>query len=334
MTTHFFGIDSRLFIYSHTVGRKEDGGPGFRSPRDLAIGPGGTIYIVNRSPEERTQGIRVTMCTVDEEFLGQFGGYGEGKGEFIWPASIALDGRQNVYVADEWLGRISVFDQQGHFLDRWGVKGTGTSELARPCGLAFDGDDHLYVVDGGTHQIKIFTPEGRLLGAFGNRGSGSGEFNSPWGIAIGDEGSVYVADWGNDRIQKFTHDGQFLGKFGSSGNQMGEFTRPTGVAVDGDGDIYVVDWANHRVQVFTRDWRHLTTLSGDATLSKLARQKLEANPSMVRQLKMVRDQSDWRRFSYPIAVKLDGAGNIFIADAGSHRIQVYQKERVAEPLSS
>ena len=37
-------------------------------------------------------------------------------GEMIWPAGIALDSQENVYVTDEWLNRVSVFDKDGNFL--------------------------------------------------------------------------------------------------------------------------------------------------------------------------------------------------------------------------
>jgi hypothetical protein len=38
MATHFFGLTDRTFNYSHSVGRNEFGGTGFRNPVDLAIG--------------------------------------------------------------------------------------------------------------------------------------------------------------------------------------------------------------------------------------------------------------------------------------------------------
>ena len=333
MASQFFGISSRLFTYSHTIGRSEDSWPGFRSPRDLALGSGGVIYVVNQCAEERPQAMRVTICTVDEEYLGEFGRYGEGNGEFIWPTSIALDRQENVYVADQWLTRISIFNKKGAFLAKWGIKGARTGKLDRPYGLVFDKEDNLYVVDSGNHRVQKFTKEGKFLSAFGSPGSADGELNLPWGITLDGDGNVYVADWGNDRIQKFSADGRFLAKYGSSGNQVGEFTRPTWVAVDQDGDIYVVDWANHRVQVFGPDWLHLTTLTGDATISKWGHQKLEANPDMVHQSRMVRDVNPWQRFWYPVAVELDAEGRIFVVDSSRARIQVYNKERAAAAVS-
>ena len=102
----------------------------------------------------------------------------------------------------------------------------------------------------------------------------------PWGIALDKQGNVYVADWRNDRIQKFTADGRFLMKFGSSGSGEGEFNRPTDVAVDRDGIIYVADWLNDRLQVFDPDGNFAALKTGDATISKWGKDKLDANPEM------------------------------------------------------
>ena len=65
----------------------------------------------------------------DEEWLGDFGKYGDGEGELIWPTGICLDSGGNVYVTDEWLNRVSIFDPDGSFLGLWGTPGGGDGEL-------------------------------------------------------------------------------------------------------------------------------------------------------------------------------------------------------------
>ena len=75
----------------------------------------------------------------------EFGSGGEGDGQFTWPTSIALDGDGNVYVADEWLNRISIFDKDGTFLSKWGKPGSGDGELNKPAGLAISQRDHVGV---------------------------------------------------------------------------------------------------------------------------------------------------------------------------------------------
>jgi len=326
MSSVFFGLSTRTYHYERTVGRFEFAGTGFRQPVDMALAPDGTIYVVNRCWEHRPDGVRVTMLTLDEELIGQFSRFGEADGELFWPTSIALDSHQNVYVTDDWLNRVSVFDKEGNFLHKWGVPGSGDGNISKPSGIRFDRDDNAYVVDSANHRVQVFTSDGRYLHQWGEQGSAEGQFNLPWGLAIDSEGCVYVADWRNDRIQKFTREGEFLAAFGSSGSGIGELNRPTAVAVDKDGDIYVADWFNDRVQVYTPDGRLITTFTGDASMSKWGQEKLNANPDMIRQRKMLRDFSDEKHLWRPKAVLIDPEGHVIILDAYRARLQVYQKD--------
>jgi len=146
MSTHFFGIKDYTFSYSHSVGRNEFAGTGFRNPVDLALGANDVVYVMNRSYENRPDGVHVTVVTLNEDYIREFGSGGEADGQFIWPTSIALDGEENVYVADEWLNRISIFDKDGNFLSKWGKPGSGDGELNRPAGLAIS-DGTMYLTD-------------------------------------------------------------------------------------------------------------------------------------------------------------------------------------------
>ena len=329
MATHFFGLTSRTFRYSHSVGRAEFAGTGFRNPTDMAIAPDGTVYICNRSYENRPDGVHVTTVTLDEEYITEFGAYGEADGEFMWPTSVALDSKGNLYLADEWLNRISKFTKDGEFVSKWGTAGSGDGELKGPAGLAIDADDNMYVVDSGNHRVQKFTIDGKYISQFGSHGSADGQLNMPWGIALDSESHVYIADWRNDRIQKFTADGQWEASIGTTGSGIGQLNRPNGLAVDADGDIYVADWMNNRVQVFAPDGRYVSEFRGEAELSKWGRDKLGSNPDMIRQRALAynNDPNYEKLLSHPCAVKIDPQGRICIIDHTRNRIQIYVKEK-------
>ncbi len=326
MASVFFGISTRTYHYDRTLGRGDFSGAGFRNPADLALGSEDRIYVVSRGWESRPDTVRITIMTYEEDYVGQFGQGGEGPGEFIGATCIALDSAQNVYVTDEWLDRVSVFDRDGDFLAHWGVSGSGDGQLSRPAGIVFDAEDKAYVADGSNNRVQVFTKDGKFLAKWGQLGSGEGQFNLPWGMTIDSRGDVYVADWRNDRVQKFDADGRFLAEFGESGNLVGQFNRPTDVAVDKDGDIYVSDWRNDRVQVLTPDGRHVTTFTGDGDISKWAQEKLNANPDMIKQRAMMRDLEPERRLWRPKGLEVDGRGRIIIVDSNRDRLQVYQKD--------
>jgi len=294
--------------------------------------------VVNRSYEYRPDGKRITICTVDEDYIGEFarGVHTAGvtdivteDGSLIWPTSVALDQTGNVYVADEWLNRISIFTKDGEWVGKWGTAGTGDGEIKSPSGMVFDADDNLLLVDSQNNRVQKFTKDGKFILSFGNQGSGDGEFNLPWGIDVDGEGNIYIADWRNDRIQKFTKDGMFLMAFGSPGSEPGEFNRPTGVAVDRTGMIYVADWGNERMQMFDPAGKFVTLTTGDGTISKWGKAKLDANGEMWKEREIAQGIEREKDFWGPVAVAVDDEGRVFVVESCRNRIQVYRRQ---EPM--
>ena len=313
----------RVFDYSYCIGMYGMSGQGFWTPQDFALA-GDTMYVLSRGAEELGQ--RVSRVTLDHQFLGQFGAFGRGDGQFVWPRSIALDDDGNVYASDDFLNRVSVFNPEGVFLSCWGEAGDGKGQLNGPCGMAFDAEGNILVVDSQNCRVQKFTKEGKHLGSFGKQGDGDGKFNLPWGLCLDDAGNVYVADWKNNRVQKFDADGNFVQKFEASPvSGVGDLHGPTGVAVDSEGDVYVTDWGNHRLQVYAPDGRFIATLVGDAQQpSPWTQTYIDANPDIVKARRRVDLEPEWR-FRRPVAVRVDENDRIFVLEASRHRIQVYDK---------
>ena len=317
-------VGTRSYRYSHTIGIDDFSGRSFRHAVDLALGHNGMLYVLQRGVAMQ-RNLAVKICSVDEEFFGDFGVYGTGRGEWMWPAGIATDSQERLYISDEWNQRISVFDSKGNFLDEWGEAGAAPGQLNRPSGLACDAEDRLLVVDALNHRIQRFTKEGKFLDGWGSHGTGPGRFNMPWGIAVSADGQVFVTDWRNDRVQKFGPEGRFLLQWGSPGSGQGEFDLPAGIAVDPAGDVYVVDWHDHRVQIFDRNGGFQAQLTGDATMSTWGEQLLAANPLMMDQRRVAKDLSQGQGLWNPRGIKVDDQGRIILVDSGRGRLQVYQK---------
>ncbi len=334
--------------YSHTVGFMSlMGDRGFANPVDMAIGKDGLLYVLSRGGSENDDYLvskRVTVCTLDGKFIGDFGGGGTGDGQLVWPSSIAMDGDENVYVSDEALHRISVFSKEGRFLEKWGAQGSGEGQFDRPAAMAFDAEGQLLVVDGLNNRVQRYDKGGRFLGQWGEAGSGDGQFNVPWGIALDVDGNVYVADWRNDRVQKFDGGGGFLAAWGRTGSGDGEFNRPSGVAVDGDGKVYVADWGNERMQVLSPEGGFVLKVRGDSGLSTWAyeyfttnedeleeREKADLEPELeLAPEDYLRDESASieKLFWGPTAVKVDGEGRVYVVDTNRARVQVYVRAPV------
>jgi DNA-binding beta-propeller fold protein YncE len=318
---------------------------GFSNPVAVAIGLNEVVYVVNRGTESISNvpwnrigvGARVSRITLgsqsgQEEFLGEFSRYGDADGQFIWGAGIVTDSRGNLYVTDEWLNRVSVFDKDGNFMRRWGTVQQGDSEPNGASGIAIDGQENLYITDGRSHQVRKFSLEGDFLGSWGRRGSGPGELDSPWGVTVDRDGYVYVADFNNHRVQKFTQEGEPVAQFGSHGNRRGQLNNPTDVAVDPDGDVYICDWSNNgwergRIHIFDKDGIFITGLVGDAQqLSKWAQMTVDANADYIKRRREVRTTEPEWTFAQPTAVEFDAAhGRLVVVDTQRSRLQIYSK---------
>ena len=326
--------------YDRTMGMTVMEGRGFYYPVDTAVGLDDRLYVISRSKEETTRGIRVTICDVDSGYFGNFGGYGQAGGQFVWPACGAVDSQGRFFISDEKLHRITAYDAAGNYLFHWGQAGAGPGELDTPSGLAFDGADNLYVADTYNNRVQKFTAAGQFLLSIG--GTGAEALNLPWGLAADAGNNLYVADFGNDCIKKFSSQGEFLARFGSSGRGDGQFTRPASVAVDPEGYIYVADWGNERVQVLDAAGNFVTKLRGEATLSEwasnfLSINKEEAAARATADLDMEIDyfvddpheeSSHIERYFWcPASVKLDSQGRLYVTETNRHRLQVYRRSR-------
>lgn len=325
----------RVFDYSHAVG-------GLEMPQPIAssCGAGDTVYVLNRQFEEildvpwNKAATCVEVCSFTmpttpgaEVYLGTFSKYGDGDGELIWPVSIALDSEENIYIADEWMNRISIFTNTGNFLRHWGVSGCGDGEFNRPSGIVLDFDDVVYAVDGMNHRVQKLSKDSQYISQFGSFGDGYGEFNAPWGIALDREGCVYVADHKNHRVQKFDSDGNYLMSFGSYGKGRGQLNRPSDVAVDPDGDVYVCDWGNDRVQVFAPDGKFIASLIGDAQqMARGHQEQVDANPDVIKARRRAYSLEPEWRFAMPTGVTFDAANSrLIVADTQRSRVQIYNK---------
>jgi len=216
------------------------------------------------------------------------------------PVGVALDADENLYIVEQELKGVSVYDRDGKKL-----KFITDESIERPTGVAVDRKkNRLYVVDTGhtesrAHTVKIFDLDGKLIGQLGEgKGAAPGEFLFPTYVTVDADSNVYVTDTLNSRVQKFDPDGNYLMSFGERGNGWGMFDKPKGVALDSFGNVYVVDsgWSN--VQIFNQKGDVLLFFGGRGPL-----------PGMLKNA---------------TAIAIDPQNNIFVADYINHRVEQYK----------
>ena len=329
--------------YVKTIGIVNNGynGRGFTNPVDTAVSSDGRIFVLNRCDVARQSAIRVGICNLDEDYLGEFGdGFGDGDAQFKLPTAMVFDRGDRLHIADEGNNRVTVFDSDGTFVRKWGELGSGEGQFDGPSGIAIDSDDHYYVSDQNNHRVQKYDSDGRFIAQWGSFGGDEGQFNMPWGVCVDTDDNLYVADWRNDRVQKFDPSGAPMAVFGSSGEGDSEFSRPSGVVTDPNGNVYVADWGNERVQVLAPDGSFLLKLSGQATVSKWAEEFFASNPDEVVTRKIanlepplpsrfatpyqVSSQTE-PYFWGPVSVRLDTQGLVYVTETNRHRLQIYRR---------
>jgi predicted membrane-bound mannosyltransferase/DNA-binding beta-propeller fold protein YncE len=185
---------------------KEGLSPGeFFRPRDLAISPDGTIYVVD------TANHRVQHLSPSGEVLHVWGSYADVAsgdapgGTFNEPWGIAISEQGRVYVADTWNHRIQWFSAEGEFLGMLGREGLGeeADTFWGPRDVVVDSDGRVYVSDTGNKRIKVFDQAGNFIVQFGGAGYLPGFLDEPVGLAVDRFDRVFIADTWNQRIQVF-----------------------------------------------------------------------------------------------------------------------------------
>lgn len=233
------------------------------TPRGLAVGPDGSIYISD------SHNHRIQRFSDDGAFMSSWGSFasqdsGEAPGgTFNEPWGIAVGSDGSVYVADTWNHRIQRFTADGKFISMWGAPGLAEvpDQFWGPRGVAVDKNGLVYVTDTGNNRVVIFDAEGNYLTQFGKNGMAPGEFDEPVGIAVDADGLVYVADTWNQRIQVFSPDENLEFQvqrhwevnawFGQSINN-----KPF-LALDEDDNIYITDPDAFRVLEFDKNGNYL-----------------------------------------------------------------------------
>ena len=90
---------------------------------------------------------RIQKFSPDGTFLTSWGSEGSGNGQFDSPHGVAVDGSDNVYVADSDNNRIQKFTPGVTFLTSWGIYGSQNGQFYYPHGVSVDAGGTIYVAD-------------------------------------------------------------------------------------------------------------------------------------------------------------------------------------------
>ncbi|MBX2906827.1 MAG: Ig-like domain-containing protein [Taibaiella sp.] len=245
-------------------------------PTRLVMDGSGNIYVADaynyRVRKISTSGTMTTIAGNGSSSSSGDGGAATAAGVDL-PMGIAVDGSNNVYVA-EWAGRrirkinaatgiITTVAGNGSYTSAGDGGQATAAALQIPAGVAFDGSGNMYISEQGGHSIRkvngatgvISTIAGNAhtQGYTGDGGAATAaQLNNPVGMAVDAAGNVYFADRDNYVVRKINTSGIISTVAGTGTVGAWDYVYapgalatatplyyPRDVSVDGDGNLYI-----------------------------------------------------------------------------------------------
>ncbi|CEF66933.1 Brain tumor protein [Strongyloides ratti] len=243
---------------------------GINTPHEMAIL--GHASCNSPSFPPRSQVKRLKMS-----YHCKFGEFGVMEGQFTEPSGVAVNGQNQIIVADTNNHRIQVFDKDGVFKFQFGECGKRDGQLLYPNRVAVNRitGDFIVTERSPTHQIQIYNQSGQFLRKFG-----ANILQHPRGVCVDSAGRIIVVECKVMRVIIFDMYGNILHKFSCS--RYLEF--PNGVCATDSGEIMISDNRAHCIKVFNYEGTYLRQIGGEGITN------------------------------YPIGVGINSNGEVIVAD--------------------
>jgi DNA-binding beta-propeller fold protein YncE len=207
------------------------------------------------------------------------------------PVGVAItpDG-ERIYVAESGGDRlIRAYDREGTELFSFAPPKSQPATRA-PVYITLDAEGQVYVSDRIRHSVDVYNAGGNFLRSLK---SPVPEVWSPMGLRF-DDTDLYLTDVtkGKHRVLALNKDNGLVEHFGREGRggNADELSFPNSLVVDPRGRIYISDSNNARIQVFNKGGNYLYTIAG---------------------------------FSLPRGLALDADQRLYVVDAVSHIVKVF-----------
>jgi hypothetical protein len=193
--------------------------------------------------------------------------------------------------------RLFQFDRTGKFVREIGQDSYGFLVAQQ---VRIDPQDNIWVVDQMSSMVIKFDPNGRIQLLLGRKSESERLPAAPQGPAAGPAGRGAGANAapGGQAPPPAAGRGGRGGGLPGAGQASDVFQRPTDVAWDAAGNIYVADgYGNARVAKFDKNGKFVKSWGSRGT--------------------------DTGQFGTVHGIALDTQGNVYVADSGNKRIQVF-----------
>jgi hypothetical protein len=277
---------------------------------------GASLAAQNAVPEISFDSNADVLKTPLDLFVGEVGGVGQNsKGQiFVYTRTghaYATVGDNRTFLHGG--SRLLLFDKTGKFEREWGQDVYGFNAAI---GLRIDPQDNVWTIDEAASQVVKFDADGRVALVLGRKpeainvrpgvpGGGRGGAEGGRAGAAPEGRGAGSPEAGRGAPAEA---GRGAGAGGRGGGTPGAgvpgstFSRPTDVAWDRAGNIYIADGigANNRVAKFDKDGKFLQQWGSTGTENG--------------------------QFTGVKSLAVDANGNVYVADAGNKRIQIFNPD--------
>ena len=211
-----FTPEGKELMHIGTLGEPGNDQTHLNKPTDMAIAFNGDVYI-----SDGYGNARIAHCDKNGKFIKSWGTLGNTDGRFSIPHAIAIDSKDNIYVADRNNVRIQVYNTNGKLQASW-------KNIVVPWGFCITENDDIWVCGSTPMKWRFdpkyptaplgcppkdqvfmrFRPNGQLIQMWAipkaiDGKEKPGELNWVHCLAVDKAGNIYSGDIIGKRLQKF-----------------------------------------------------------------------------------------------------------------------------------
>ena len=259
---------------------------------------------------------------------------------------LVFDKAGNLYLAETYGNRIRKIDVSGIVTTFAGSSSAGFSGdggqanlavLHSPMGIAIDSLGDVTFSDFANSRVRKINTLGIIKtivgnGSFGYVGDGgqatSARLGYPQGITYDNYGNLYIADNSGNTVRS-VNTSSIINETAGGGTCSSNYCGDGGLAIDArmsgpsniafdpiSGNLYIVDGGNACIRVVD-NLGVITTYAGKGTINNIS----YSGPAISVKL------------GIPMALAIDGAGNLFISDGGNHCIRMVNTNGIISTIA-